>query len=117
MRSFRQSLDYGIDLGTTNSAIAHQAGVKTQILDGPGGLLVPSVVHVGGDGKVLAGRAAVDLRATDAANVSQEFKRLMGTAEKVSFPGVGRSFTPVELSAEILKALLARAEQHNGDRV
>ena len=117
MRSFRQTLDYGIDLGTTNSAIAHQVGLKTEILDGPGGRLVPSVVHVDSQGGALVGWPAIASRASDPSNVSGEFKRLMGTAEEVYFPAAGRSFTPVELSAEVLKALLARTGRPAGDPV
>lgn len=110
------SLDYGIDLGTTNSAIAHQSGVQTEIISAHDGPFVPSVVHIAPDGVIRVGQSAMDRRLTDPANVHGEFKRLMGTSDTILFPAANRRMSPVELSAEILKELVARAERQGGGR-
>ncbi len=110
----KATIDFGIDLGTTNSAIAHQSGMDTELIGGPGGCLVPSVVHLGTDNLIHVGRAAIERRAQDPMNVASEFKRLIGTSERIHFPSANRSLTPVELSAEVLKELLRRAQAWNG---
>lgn len=107
----RATIDYGIDLGTTNSAIARQCGLETEVISGEDGLLVPSVVHASPDGAFQVGQAAVKLRAIDPPNISAEFKRLMGTSETIRFPALGRSLSPAELSAKVLQHLIRRAEQ------
>lgn len=113
----RTTLDYGIDLGTTNSAIARQRGMRSELISGPDGLLVPSVVHLDAEGSVRVGSEAVERRRADAANAAAEFKRLMGTADTVLFPSSGRRLSPVELSAEVLKHLVARAGAAEGEPV
>lgn len=110
MQKTRTTIDYGIDLGTTNSVIARQVGAQTEILDGVGGALLPSVVAIGASDEVLVGRPAIERRAFDPANVSSEFKRLMGTTETILFPAAGKRLSPVQLSAEVLKTLVRRAE-------
>ncbi len=112
----KATIDYGIDLGTTNSAIARQFGTKSEIIDGSGGMLVPSVVHMDVNGALRVGVEAVERRLDDPANVASEFKRLMGTAETVAFPTSGQRLTPVQLSAEVLKNLLGRAAARDGGK-
>lgn len=111
------TIDYGIDLGTTNSAIARQDGSRTEVIEGADGLLVPSVVYMGADGAISVGTGALQPRASDPENASAEFKRLMGTAETIPFARANRSATPEELSAEVLKHLLHRATARFGDQV
>jgi len=110
------TIDYGIDLGTTNSALARQDGRQQRLLPGPDGdALLPSAIHVLASGEVVVGtraRAALD---TDPQNATMEFKRLMGTAEKKRFPASGRELTPEQLSAEVLRSLCARAEASDGE--
>lgn len=113
----RATIDYGIDLGTTNSAIARQEGLTTEVLDGGDGLLAPSVVHVAADGVTQVGVRALERRSSDPANTATEFKRLMGTANFIAFPSSGHSLSPVQLSAEVLKHLLSRARRREGDDV
>lgn len=127
------SLAVGIDLGTTNSVVAiAREGVPAALHDETGHALVPSVVAYAGDGRVLVGDAARELLATEPTRVVSSIKRLMGRgSEDVrAVAGVlpyeiepgsgetdmvklrigGRARSPVEISAEILKALRARAE-------
>ncbi|MBA3456604.1 MAG: Hsp70 family protein [Deltaproteobacteria bacterium] len=110
------TIDYGIDLGTTNSALARQEGRQQRLLPGPDGdPLLPSAIHVLASGEVVVGaraRAALD---TDPQNATMEFKRLMGTGEKKRFPASGRELTPEELSAEVLRSLCARAQASDGE--
>lgn len=110
----RTTVDYGIDLGTSNSAIAKQEGLTTKLLEGDDGLLVPSAVHIGADSKIHVGKAALERRFSDSANTAIEFKRLMGTDSLISFPSIGRQLSPVELSSRVLKYLLRRAEEQSG---
>lgn len=112
--SVRTTVDYGIDLGTSNSAIAKQEGLTTKLVKCEDGSLVPSVVHIDADSTICVGRSALERRFSDPANTAIEFKRLMGTNQFVSFPASRRQLSPVELSSEILKYMLRRAEKHEG---
>ncbi|MCX5743932.1 MAG: Hsp70 family protein [Proteobacteria bacterium] len=109
------TIDYGIDLGTTNSAIAKQEQRFGRLLPGADGdVLLPSAVHVLPTGTCEVGAVARRALDTDPANTAIEFKRLMGTGEKKRFPSSGRELTPEDLSAEVLRALCARAVASDG---
>ncbi|WP_163995571.1 Hsp70 family protein [Pyxidicoccus caerfyrddinensis] len=106
----RTTLDYGIDLGTTNSAIARQDGSSTRLLQGPhGGVLLPSALYVPAEGTLRVGAAAHDAAQADPQNAAIEFKRLMGTEETRTFPASGRRLSPEEMSAEVLRELIGWA--------
>ncbi len=128
------SLAVGIDLGTTNSVVAiAREGKPAALHDETGKALVPSVVAYPTAGGVLVGEEARLLTATEPKNVVSSIKRLMGrgTADLHAVAGVlpyeieagtgqtdmvklrigGRPRSPVEISAEILKALRLRAEE------
>src|SRR5215475_11860794 len=71
----------GIDLGTTNSLVAHVADASPEVIAGEGGPLVPSVVHYAGDGVVI-GRFA-QARALEAPHDTiASVKRLIGRGAK-----------------------------------
>src|SRR5689334_5428955 len=125
----------GIDLGTTNSLVATvRHGFPVVLADAEGRPLVPSVVRYAGDGTVV-GYAALEQASSDPCNTIMSVKRLMGRgledlADDRRYPyrfvdtsGVIRIDTrsgvrtPVEVSAEILKALRARAEASLGGPV
>ena len=109
------TIDHGIDLGTTNSAIARQDGTKTRLLKGPdGSVLLPSAVHVDNNGAIVVGRAAYAGASKSPADTATEFKRLMGTDDTRTFPGSGKRMTPEQLSAEVLKELLRWAAADGG---
>src|SRR5262245_15453484 len=83
----------GIDLGTTNSLVAHVADAAPQVIGGVGGPLVPSVVHYGAG--VLVGRAA-QARALEApTDTIASAKRLIGRGAKDL--GSVRQMLPYEL--------------------
>ncbi|TGN38847.1 molecular chaperone HscC [Marinobacter confluentis] len=106
----------GIDLGTTNSLVSvWQDGASRVIPNSLGELLTPSVVSVDDRDMVLVGRAAKDRLVSHPQLTASQFKRLMGTQEKVTLGR--RTFSPEELSALVLKQLVADAENHLGETV
>lgn len=111
-------IDFGIDLGTTNSCIARASGGDVVVIQNNDQMNVtPSVVRVLKSGSLLVGRRAYNALAEDPENVAQEFKRLMGQRYAKSFPASGRVMSPEEISAEVLKSLLADARRRTGEEV
>jgi|APMI01.1.fsa_nt_gi molecular chaperone DnaK len=105
-------INIGIDLGTTNSAIAvSNNGAIELIKSGPGQPeYTPSVFGINKAGNKIVGKQAYDNLFTKASedgihNNKAEVKRLMGTAETIRFERLDASLTPEEISAEILKSL------------
>jgi molecular chaperone HscA len=129
-------LAVGIDLGTTNSLIAHVSslGQPLALRDCDRDALVPSVVHYGADGEVLVGKDAMARAEAHPESTIVSVKRLMGrgaddpetqrlgtyrfatkTGPVVKLDvGEGRTVTPVEVSAEILRYLREQAEDEWG---
>ncbi|PPC83385.1 MAG: Fe-S protein assembly chaperone HscA [Methylotenera sp.] len=131
-------LAVGIDLGTTNSLIATvRSGMSTVLQDDFGHALLPSVVRYTPDGDIIVGHEAQAQQSVDPINTITSVKRFMGRslndiANKAHIPyrfvegsdsATTRSLqlqtraglkTPVEISAEILKSLKARAEKSLG---
>jgi molecular chaperone HscA len=126
-------LAVGIDLGTTNSLVATvRHGVPEVLPCQAGRPLLPSIVHYGADGSVTVGEQARAQEARDPRNTIVSVKRLIGRGRRdiehvenlpydfVDAPGmvqlrtVAGAKSPVEVSAEILKVLRARAEASLG---
>lgn len=130
----------GIDLGTTNSAVAvMEAGEATIITSSEGGRLTPSVVAVSKTGERLVGTVAKRQAVTNPDNTIFSIKRLMG--RKYDSPEVqrdtellpykiteapngdakvvmgGKEYSPPEISAFILQKLKADAEAYLGEKV
>ncbi|MEV8340179.1 Hsp70 family protein [Streptomyces niveus] len=112
----RDTVDFGIDLGTTNSAIAVvESGGVSVIKNNDGWDITPSAVWMPKEGRVHVGRAARDWVEKDPANATAEFKLEMGLADsRKVFETAGTSLTPPQLSAEVLKSLRADATHHCG---
>jgi molecular chaperone HscA len=129
----QEEIIVGIDLGTTNSLVAFINPEKhPQVINDLGkGLLVPSVVHFNAQGDALVGNDAKEFLITDPENTIFSVKRLLGRSYKdvashqdtfsykiidddqdalVKIKAGNRFYTPIELSAEILKELKSRAE-------
>jgi molecular chaperone DnaK len=105
----------GIDLGTTNSALAVYDGETVSVVpNSQGESLTPSVVRLDARGAWSVGRRAFRFLESDPANTRGEWKRLMGTGERLEFEAAGRAFLPEELSAEVLRALLHDARDSLG---
>lgn len=103
----------GIDLGTTNSAIAvWRNGAAELIPNALGHYLTPSVVSIDDENTVLVGEAARSRLVTKPSETVAAFKRFMGS-EKQCHLGA-QSYTPTELSALVLKSLKADAEAYLG---
>ncbi|MBF0287884.1 MAG: Hsp70 family protein [SAR324 cluster bacterium] len=99
----------GIDLGTTNSAVAViQNGTVTVLEDENGEKLIPSVVGISTKGKLLVGTEALRQYAASPESTVKSVKRKMGTDHK--FHLNQRTFSALEISALILKKLKAQAE-------
>jgi molecular chaperone DnaK len=129
----------GIDLGTTNSAIAYMVGGKPEIItNSEGDRTTPSVVAITKDGSRLVGKVAYRQRVTNPTNTVFGIKRLVGRKfedEEVqrdlklmpyeivkSNGGVkvkmqGTEYSPEEISAMILSKLKADAEAFLGEPV
>lgn len=132
----QHKLAIGIDLGTTNSLVATvKSGMATVLQDEHGHALLPSVVRYMPDGTVAVGHEALAQQSQDPVNTIASAKRFMGRslsdiADRAHIPyhfvdSVEQAKllqlktraglkTPIEISAEILKTLKARAEKSLG---
>ena len=99
-------INFGIDLGTTNSLIAKFEGGSMQVFKNPIGHkeTLPSVVAFRGD-RILVGDKAREYISKDAGNVFGSFKRKMGSGESFLVPATTQFVTPIQLSAQVLKEL------------
>jgi molecular chaperone DnaK len=131
----------GIDLGTTNSAVAYmEGGEPTIIPNAEGGRITPSVVAFTKNGERLVGQVAKRQAITNPENTIYSVKRLMGrrftdpevqrTMKMVSYKiepapnggvlivlGNGQKLTPPEVSAMILQKLKTDSEAYLGEKV
>jgi molecular chaperone DnaK len=101
------TINYGIDLGTTNSAIAKFIKGEVFIFSNPqdyGRNTLPSVVSYKKD-KITVGNKAKEFLEKDPKSVIGVFKRKMGTSETFKIKSINESKTPIELSAQVLKEL------------
>ncbi len=99
----------GIDLGTTNSLVAHLEGANPRLIPNAlGEFLTPSVVGVGLDGALVVGREARELMVVHPDRCAAQFKRRMGTEWTATLGG--RAFRAEELSAAVLRTLKQDAE-------
>ncbi len=129
----KEDIIVGIDLGTTNSLVAFIDPDKNpKVINDTGkGVLAPSVVHFGPAGEITVGNEAKNYLITDPQNTVFSVKRLLGRSYKdienykdffsykvidddseslVKIKVGDKFYTPIELSALILKELKERAE-------
>jgi molecular chaperone DnaK len=129
----------GIDLGTTNSAMAAMQSGKPEIItNSEGNRTTPSVVAVNKNGERLVGQVARRQQVTNPKNTVYEVKRLIGrnfndkdvqrdiklmgyeivkSGNGVKVKMDGKEYSPEEVSAMILSKLKADAESFLGDKV
>ncbi|MBO9722796.1 MAG: molecular chaperone HscC [Novosphingobium sp.] len=110
----------GIDLGTTNSAVAiWRDGEAVLVPNALGDFLTPSAVSIARDGQAWIGRPALDRLATHPQDTATSFKRLMGTASTTRLGGKvykAGDYNAEDLSALVLGALAADVEALTGER-
>ena len=122
----------GIDLGTTNSLVASvKSGSAVCLADEDGNTSLPSVVRYLGNGETVVGKEALAAQKTDPQNTVSSAKRLIGrTLSEIDAAHLPYRFgqsekiielhtkngikTPIDVSADILASLKARAEQSLG---
>ncbi|WP_094575678.1 Fe-S protein assembly chaperone HscA [Kingella denitrificans] len=122
----------GIDLGTTNSLVASvKSGSAVCLADEDGNTSLPSVVRYLGNGETVVGKEALAAQKTDPQNTVSSAKRLIGrTLSEIDTAHLPYRFgqsekiielhtkngikTPIDVSADILANLKARAEQSLG---
>lgn len=116
----RMTLDFGIDLGTTNSAVAVLEEVEPRLIkNNENQETTPSAVYMSlREGVVVGERAKSQLDNPDRLeDVFVEFKRRMGSQEEYYSPSLGEFRSPEALSAEVLKALKADVQQQLGEEM
>src|SRR4030042_1674759 len=114
----RVTIDYGIDLGTTNSEIAVLKGTEIEVFRNNEGFeYTPSAVWIDQRNRVWVGRQAKERLEDDPDNAFCEFKLQMGTTGEKVFARSGKRMKPEELSAEVLKALLGMVKRRTGEDV
>ncbi len=111
------TIDYGIDLGTTNSAICRMEHGEPVIIRSDSGMeTMPSCISFKKGGTIRIGQSAyADLgndklralkrKSAMASNSCIEFKRYMGSDKRFSNANAERQWSPEELSAQIVKTL------------
>lgn len=121
----KNKIDYGIDLGTTNSAIARmENGIPTIKKSDTLKDTIPSCAHFNKKKDILVGDTAFNIMRNDNAralktfepgktNTFIEFKRTMGTTHKYESSNMNRESSSEELSAEVLKKLKSFIQDEN----
>ena len=128
----------GIDLGTTNSAMAVlEGGAPTIIVNAEGDRTTPSVVGFRAEGDRIVGKAAKNQAVTNPTNTVFSIKRFMGrrfdeasseiktvpytvkggTGNRAVVTINGEDFTPEQISAMVLSKMKADAEKYLGEKV
>jgi molecular chaperone DnaK len=105
----------GIDLGTTNSVLGIIQNGSPQIVPIQGERLLPSIVGISPQGEILVGAAARNQWVVAPDRTIRSIKRKMGKGETVAM--AGRTYTPQEISAFILREIKQAAEESLGHPV
>ncbi len=106
----------GIDLGTTNSAVSViRDGLPVMLPATDGQPILPSVVGLDGEGRLLVGQAARNQYVLTPERTVKSVKRQMG--QDVKLPLGPQAYTPQEISAMILRTLKEQAERALGHPV
>ena len=106
----------GIDLGTTNSAVAVMEGGSPIIIPNiEGNRTTPSVVAFTKDGERLVGETAKRQAITNPDRTVSSIKREMGTDHKITIDD--KTYTPQDISAMILQKLKSDAESYLGEKI
>ncbi|WP_298155492.1 Hsp70 family protein [Flavobacterium sp.] len=109
-----KNINFGIDLGTTNSGFAKYENGKVVIYKNPVGFrdTVPSVVSFR-KGRIQIGEKAREHLVSNSESVFASFKRKMGSDESYFIKDTENNITPIELSSMVLKELINFAQGEN----
>jgi molecular chaperone DnaK len=114
----RSTIDFGIDLGTTNSAVAVLENVtQTIIKNNEDQDTTPSAVHIDKNGQIHVGQRAKNAVLKKPNDAFAEFKRRMGTEFLYHFKASNQRKKPEDLSAEVLKSLRADVSRRLGEEI
>lgn len=119
----RQTVDFGIDLGTTNSEIAVLEGTTQRVIrTNENAEYTPSAVSFDKKGTLRVGERAKSQQTSDdemeQSDIRLRFKLQMGHPEPLeAFKVNGKQMTPEELSAEVLKKLRADVQRWDGEEI
>lgn len=114
----RTTYDFGIDLGTTNSAIAELKNTTVEVYRNNEGFeFTSSTVWMDKNNRIHVGRRAKERLESDPENAFSEFKLQMGSDAEYQFARSGKKVTPEDLSAEVLKSLKADVMQRTGEDI
>jgi molecular chaperone DnaK len=105
----------GIDLGTTNSAVAVTRDNIPTLIPVHDQLILPSVVGISSQGELLVGTPARNQWIASPENTVRSIKRKMGSSETVEM--AGETYTPQEISAFILREIKQAVETELGQAV
>ena len=112
------TIDFGIDLGVTNSRIAVASGGAAQVvLNGEGLDATPTAVWCDERERLVVGSQTRDHLVDDPANVADRFKLQLGTDEVLRFARQNRPTEPEDLATEVIGSLRADARRRTGREV
>ncbi len=114
-QSDKPKIRLAVDLGTTNSiGVMWRDGAAEIIPNRAGAKMTPSAVYHNGN-VTLTGYAALARKEDEPYATAVQFKRYMGTEEKISLSE--KDFTPEELSALILQSIVQDAQDYTGEKI
>ena len=115
----RNTIDFGIDLGTSDSVIACFNGQESRIIKNhlTGQDHTPSAVYIDDSGEIHIGKVAKDAVINNPSNAVSEFKLNMGFPIPFHFEDSNRRMFPEQLSSELLKDLKRSIYEDSGKNI
>ena len=117
----KYNINYGIDLGTTNSSIARAIGQNIDVIQIGQSFILPSCVHFKKSGERFVGMRALDQKKSNYSyitkNTFSEFKNNMGEDIKYHSSHANKDFTPEDLSSFVLRELKQAVKDENFNAV
>ncbi|MEX2409839.1 MAG: Hsp70 family protein [Candidatus Paceibacterota bacterium] len=112
------TIDFGIDLGTTNSTVAKINSIDAEVFkNNEGSEFTSSAVWMDSRERLHVGRRAKEHLEKDPKNAFSEFKLQMGTETLYTFERNKKKMSPQELSAEVLKSLKEDVRRQLGEEI
>lgn len=110
-----KAIAIGIDLGTTNSCAAYVKNNEVTVIANLEGFRTTPSVFAINENEILVGKSAVDQESVNANNTVRSVKRWMGTNHR--FEINEKSWSPEEISSEILKKIKFDCESYLGQKI